>query len=63
MSLSVFDEVAGWRRLDRRMLLVHPVKDIGRYLVPLIVLVVFGRSSSDGGLWGLLALGIPIVLG
>ncbi len=63
MSLSVFDEVTGWRRLDRRMLLVHPVKDIGRYLVPLVVLVVFGRSSSDGGLWGLLALGIPIVLG
>lgn len=63
MSQDVFDEVAGWQRLDRRMLLVHPVKDIGRYLVPLIALVVFGRSSSDGGLWGLLAVGIPIVLG
>jgi putative membrane protein len=63
VSLQVYDEVDGWRRLDRRMLLVHPVKDVGRYIVPLIALVVFGRSSSDGGLWGLLALAIPIVLG
>jgi putative membrane protein len=63
VRISLFDEVAGWQRLDRRMLLVHPVKEVGRYIVPLIVLVVFGRSSSDGGLWGLLALGIPVVLG
>jgi putative membrane protein len=45
------------------MLLVHPVKEVGRYFVPLVVLIVFGRSSSDGGLWGLAVLGIPIVLG
>jgi putative membrane protein len=45
------------------MLLVHPVKDLGRFIVPLIVLLVLGRSSSDGGLWGLVALGVPIVLG
>jgi putative membrane protein len=57
------DESLGWRRLDRRMLLVHPVKEVGRYFVPLVVLVVFGRSSSDSGRWGLLALGIPILLG
>ncbi|MGA8246817.1 MAG: PH domain-containing protein, partial [Nocardioides sp.] len=64
MSADVLDGLSDWRRLDRRMLLVHPVKDLGRYLVPLIALVVFGRSSSsDGGRWGLVALGIPIVLG
>jgi putative membrane protein len=63
VRLSDSDEVAGWQRLDRRMLLVHPVKEIGRFIVPLIVFVVFGRSSSDGGLWGLAALGIPVVLG
>jgi putative membrane protein len=60
---SAFGEVAGWQRLDPRMLLVHPVKDLGRFIVPLIVLLVLGRSSSDGGLWGLVALGVPIVLG
>jgi putative membrane protein len=64
VSADVFDGVAGWRRLDRRMLLVHPVRDIGRYIVPLIALLIFGRSSSsDGGRWGLIALGLPIVLG
>jgi putative membrane protein len=63
VRLSDSDEVEGWQRLDRRMLLVHPVKEIGRFIVPLIVFVVFGRSSSDGGLWGLAALGIPVVLG
>jgi putative membrane protein len=63
VRLSVIDEEVGWQRLDRRMLLVHPVKEIGRFIVPLIVFVVFGRSSSDGGLWGLAALGFPVVLG
>ncbi len=63
MRLGVFDEVAGWQRLDRRMLLVHPVREIGRYIVPLIVFVALGRASSDGGRWGLLLLGVPILLG
>jgi putative membrane protein len=63
MTVSLRDAVAGWQRLDRRMLLVHPVKEVGRYLVPLVLLVVFGRSSSSGGLWAMLALGIPVVLG
>jgi putative membrane protein len=57
------EESLGWKRLDRRMLLVHPVKEVGRFLVPLVVFVAFGRSSSDGGLWGLAALGIPVLLG
>jgi putative membrane protein len=61
--MGVYDEVAGWQRLDRRMLLVHPVKEVGRFLVPLIALLVLGRTSSDGGLWGLFALGIPVLLG
>jgi putative membrane protein len=64
VSTDVVDGTSDWRRLDRRMLLVHPVKDIGRYLLPLIALVVFGRSSSsEGGRWGLFVLGLPIVLG
>jgi putative membrane protein len=63
VSVDAVDPTTGWQRLDRRMLLVHPVKEIGRFIVPLLVFVVFRRSSSDGGPWGLVALGIPIVLG
>ncbi len=63
VRLSVFDEVAGWQRLDRRMLLVHPVKELGRFLPLVIALVFFGSSGSTEGPWGLLGVGIPIVLG
>jgi putative membrane protein len=61
--VSGSEDAVGWQRLDRRMLLVHPVKEVGRFIVPLIVFLALGRSSSDGGLWGLLALGVPVVLG
>jgi putative membrane protein len=61
--VSGSEDAAGWQRLDRRMLLVHPVKEVGRFIVPLIVFLALGRSSSDGGLWGLIALGVPVVLG
>ncbi len=56
------DQVLGWHRLDRRMLLVHPVREIGRFLPVLIGFVLFGRFS-DGGIWGLVGIGIPITLG
>ena len=61
--MDPFDQVLGWRRLDRRMLLVHPVKELGRFLPFLIALVFFGRSSSDGGPWGLVAVAVPVALG
>jgi putative membrane protein len=57
------DHALGWQRLDRRMLLVHPVREAGRFILPLAALLVFGRSSDNGGLWGLVALGVPVVLG
>jgi putative membrane protein len=53
----------GWQRLDPRMLLVHPVRDFVRFLPAVIGIVIFGRSSEDGGWWGLVGVGIPIVLG
>ena len=56
------DQVLGWHRLDRRMLLVHPVREIGRFLPVLIGFVLFGRFS-DGGIWGLVGIGIPVTLG
>jgi putative membrane protein len=60
---GTFGAYQGWRRLDPRMLLVHPVREVGRFLPALIVLVLFGRSSADGGVWGLVAVAIPVGLG
>lgn len=64
MSSRAWDAVLGWRRLDRRMLLVHPVKELGRFVVPVIALLVFGSSSGGGGgWWAALAVAVPVVLG
>ena len=57
------DQVLGWHRLDRRMLLVHPVREVGRFLPVLIGLLLFGRGSDGGGYWGLIGVAIPIGLG
>jgi len=56
------DDTLGWQRLDRRMLLVHPVRDFIRFLPVIIGILVFGQSS-DGEWWGLIGVGVPIVLG
>ena len=56
------DDALGWKRLDPRMLLVHPVRDLIRFLPAIVGILVFGRSS-DGGWWGLIGVGVPIALG
>ncbi|HEX3223770.1 MAG TPA: PH domain-containing protein [Nocardioides sp.] len=61
--MDPFDTVTGWRRLDRRMLLVHPVRELVRFLPAVLGLLLFGRSAENGGLWGLVGVGIPVVLG
>ncbi|MCR1782802.1 PH domain-containing protein [Nocardioides carbamazepini] len=53
---------AAWQRLDPRMLLVHPVKEVGKFLPVLIGLVVAG-SASGVGPWTLLGVGVPVGLG
>ncbi|HEX4688280.1 MAG TPA: PH domain-containing protein [Nocardioides sp.] len=62
-STDPVPRTAGWQRLDSRMLLVHPVRDFVRFLPALFVLLVFGRSSDNGGWWGLVAVAVPVVLG
>jgi putative membrane protein len=52
-----------WSRLDRRMLLVHPVRDLVRFLPAVVGLVLFGRSSDEGGWWGVVGFGLPIAFG
>jgi len=44
-----------WRRLDRRMLIIHPVIEIARAIPALIGLLVAGASSGHGGRWSLIA--------
>lgn len=51
-----------WQRLDPRMLLVHPIREVGKFFPVLIGLVVAGGASGIGP-WALLGVGVPIALG
>ena len=61
--MDAWDVGQGWRRLDRRMLLVHPVREVTRYLPVVIGFAVFGRATDPGGYWGLVGVGVPVLLG
>ncbi|HEX5861484.1 MAG TPA: PH domain-containing protein [Nocardioides sp.] len=53
-----------WQRLDPRMLLVHPIRELLRFLPVLIGLFVFGRASGDTDVpWQLLGIAVPVALG
>ena len=51
-----------WRRLDPRMLLVHPVVELVKFLPFLIGIFVLG-SNGNQGWWQLFGVAVPIVLG
>ncbi|WP_193615138.1 PH domain-containing protein [Nocardioides lijunqiniae] len=51
-----------WQRLDPRMLLVHPVREVVRFLPPLIGLFLAG-AASGGQPWQFLGIVVPVVLG
>ena len=51
-----------WRRLDPRMLLVHPVLEMVRFLPFLVGVFVLG-GGSNGGMWQLFGVAIPVALG
>lgn len=51
-----------WQRLDPRMLLVHPIREVIRFL-PVLVGVFVAGSAAGGGQWQLLGVGIPVGLG
>lgn len=51
-----------WQRLDPRMLLVHPVKELIRFLPVLIGIFIAGRASG-GEPWQVIGVAIPIGLG
>jgi putative membrane protein len=50
-----------WRRLDRRMLLIHPVQEIPRALPALLAAFVAGNGSGRGLIW--IAVALVIILG
>jgi putative membrane protein len=53
-----------WQRLDQRMLLVHPIREVLRFLPVLVGLFVFGRASGGSDVrWQLLGIAIPVALG
>ncbi|GAB6983677.1 PH domain-containing protein [Nocardioides pyridinolyticus] len=53
-----------WQRLDPRMLLIHPVRELVRFLPALIALVVAGTASGGlGERWQLAAVVVPVGLG
>src|SRR6185503_13021546 len=53
---------AEWQRLDPRMLLVHPIRELIRFLPVLIVFAV-ARTASGGEQWQLIGVAIPVALG
>lgn len=53
---------APWQRLDPRMLLVHPITELVKFLPVLLGLLIAGGASGSGP-WALLGVGVPVSLG
>jgi putative membrane protein len=53
----------GWLRLSSRMLLVHPVQEVLRSLPALLGVFLAGSSTGHGQRWGLVGVGIAVLLG
>lgn len=54
--------MSDWQRLDRRMLLVHPIREVVKFLPALIALFLAG-TASGGAAWHYLPVLVPIALG
>lgn len=57
------DDGDGWRRLDARMLLVHPVEILVRLLPAILLLLIAGAGGGDFPWQPLLALPVAVGLG
>jgi putative membrane protein len=55
--------VADWQRLDPRMLLVHPVRELVRFLPALVAIFVAGTATGRIDWWHGLGIAIPVALG
>lgn len=62
--MSELDVDREWQRLDARMLLVHPIKEVGRFLPVLIGVFIAGsQTGPDGPPYELIGVFVPIALG
>lgn len=52
-----------WHRLDPRMLLVHPVRELVRFLPALFAIFVAGTAAGRTDWWHGLGVAIPVALG
>ncbi|PRZ44225.1 putative membrane protein [Antricoccus suffuscus] len=50
-----------WRRLNARMLLIHPIKEIGRFFPALVGVFFLGNSGGKGHWWALGA-GVLVIM-
>lgn len=63
-TASVPPHGAGWQRLDPRMLLIYPVKELIRFLPVLVGLFLFGTAGGGpDAWWHLVGVAIPVGLG
>ena len=62
-DVEVLAEDQEWRRLDPRMLLVHPVNEVVRFLPALVAIFFVGHSSSGDIWWHIGPVAIPIAIG
>lgn len=62
MSTNGAERDDSWRRLSARMLLVHPVRELGQAIPALVGLVLAGRAVGDGQMWWLAPLGVVVVI-
>jgi putative membrane protein len=61
-GLPVPPDEAEWQRLDPRMLLVHPVREVIRFL-PALVAIVFAGAAAGGQAWQVMGIVVPIAIG
>ncbi|MFI1911742.1 PH domain-containing protein [Nocardia sp. NPDC020380] len=52
---------AGWQRLDRRMLLVHPINELIRF-IPVLLASLIAGARSDNPSWSLAVVAVIVVL-
>jgi putative membrane protein len=52
-----------WRRLDVRMLLVHPVNELIRFLPAVVAVFVLGTTGEGHTWWHVAAVAVPVALG
>ena len=57
------EDSEGWRRLDARMLLVHPLETLIRFLPALLAIVIFRAGSDENDRWELYAVPLIIAFG